>query len=201
MNGARDLGLPVGAGNDGAPDLSGAPPRDRSGPGARALRVRPRARPDRSAMLSWVVAARQSGKLSLLVYQGVLMTELARGGRHRAAGLGVGREGRHLHERSGPRAAGGEGLRRARRRAGRPRHLLARGARRSGQPLPWTSAAEVRAAIAAHLKDNPAYAALGIDQLLAARHRQALAAGVESRPSAGSGTSCSRKSTRRSGTG
>ena len=41
------------------------------------------------------------------------------------------------------------------------RDIFVRVAQSLGQPMPWKSAAEVRAALAAHLKDNPGYAALG----------------------------------------
>ena len=56
--------------------------------------------------VSWIVAARRSGTLPLLIVQGVVMTDLGRGRRHRASGRGVGREGRDLHERPGTRAGG-----------------------------------------------------------------------------------------------
>ena len=50
--------------------------------------------------------AAQPGKLPLLIVQGVLMTAARAGRRHRAAGRGVGREGRRLRERPGPAAGG-----------------------------------------------------------------------------------------------
>jgi hypothetical protein len=40
------------------------------------------------------------------------------------------------------------------------RDIFMRVAEALGQPMPWKSSADVRAAIAAQLKDNPAYAAL-----------------------------------------
>jgi NADH-quinone oxidoreductase subunit G len=76
VNGARDLGFAVGAGNDGGPDVS-------------ALRTAIEAKrvkalyvidpgPDGSlGDVSWIVAARRSGTLPLLIVQGVVMTDLA----------------------------------------------------------------------------------------------------------------------------
>ena len=76
VTGARDLGLPVGDGADAPISRPfGRPSKpDRSPRSTWSTRVPT----DRSAMSSWVAAARQSGKLSLLVYQGVVSTELAR---------------------------------------------------------------------------------------------------------------------------
>jgi NADH-quinone oxidoreductase subunit G len=76
VNGARDLGFAVGAGNDGAPDLS-------------ALRTAIEAKrvkalyvidpgPDGSlGDVSWIVTARRNGTLPMLIVQGVVMTDLA----------------------------------------------------------------------------------------------------------------------------
>ena len=77
VNGARDLGLPVGAGNAGAPDISALRTEVEEGRLASLYVFDPG--PEGSlGDVQWLVEARRSGKLSLLVYQGVLMTDLAR---------------------------------------------------------------------------------------------------------------------------
>ena len=136
VNGARDLGLPVGDGNDGAPDLGGAAPGGRSRTGAGALRRSIPGPTDRSAMSSWVAAARQSGKLSLLVYQGVLDVRPGAGRRRRAA------RRRRGSRRTAPSRTT-RGACRRRRRCSRPpgdalddREIFFRVATALGQPLP-----------------------------------------------------------------
>ena len=157
--------------------------------------------PDRSATLSWIVAARAVRQALAAGLPGRADVGPRARGRHRAAGLGVGREGRHLHERSGPRAGGGEGVRRARRRDGRPRDLRARGRGAGPAAAVAQSAAEVRAAIAAHLADEPGATRRSTRSASRSRWRPGTGCRRRTRPSAGSGTSCSRKSTRRSGMG
>jgi NADH-quinone oxidoreductase subunit G len=76
VNGARDLGFPVGAGNDGAPDLSRLRSAVESGQVKAVYVIDPG--PEGSlGDVSWLVAARQAGTLPLLIVQGVLMTPLA----------------------------------------------------------------------------------------------------------------------------
>ena len=107
VNGARDLGLPVGDGDSGRPTCRRCAPAVEAGQVPALYVVDPG--PEGSiGDVSWVVAARQSGKLSLLVYQGVLLDGTGAGRRHRAARRGVGREGRDLHQRPGARAGRGE---------------------------------------------------------------------------------------------
>jgi NADH-quinone oxidoreductase subunit G len=76
VNGAKALGYEVGAGNDGLPDLS----RVRSAVEAgrvKALYVIDSGPDGSLGDVSWIVAARQSGSLPLLIVQGVLLTQLA----------------------------------------------------------------------------------------------------------------------------
>ena len=79
VNGARDLGFAVGRGNDGPAGSQRrfAPPSklDASKRCTWSIRVRM----GRIGDVSWVVAARRSGKLPLLIVQGVVMTDLASG--------------------------------------------------------------------------------------------------------------------------
>jgi NADH-quinone oxidoreductase subunit G len=75
VNGARDLGFAVGAGNDGMPDLGALRTAVESGRVKALYVVDPG--PDGSlGDVAWVVAARRSGKLPLLIVQGVVTTDL-----------------------------------------------------------------------------------------------------------------------------
>ena len=179
VNGARDLGLP-----------GRRRQRRRAGPGraprATSKRARWRrstcsipARTARSATSSWVVAARQSGKLPLLVYQGVLMTDArarpptsccrARRGSRRTAPTRT--------TRAACRPAANV-FARAGRRAGRPRDLLqvgrALGAAAAVHSRPPTCA---RPSPRTWRTTRPTRRSR--DQLRAAGHGEALAAGVE----------------------
>ena len=76
VNGARDLGCRVGQGNDGLPDLTEFRRAIEAGH-VRALYVLDSGPDGSLGDTSWLVAARRSGVLPLLVVQGVVMTELA----------------------------------------------------------------------------------------------------------------------------
>jgi NADH-quinone oxidoreductase subunit G len=77
VNGARDLGLAVGGGNDGEADLSSLRTSIDQGRVAVLYVVDPG--PAGSlGEVDWVVEARKSGRLPVLIYQGVLQTDLAR---------------------------------------------------------------------------------------------------------------------------
>jgi NADH-quinone oxidoreductase subunit G len=76
VNGARDLGYRVGTGNEGLPDLEDLRIAVEGGR-VHALYVLDPGPEGSIGDVSWIVKARQSGKLPLLVVQGVLMTELA----------------------------------------------------------------------------------------------------------------------------
>ena len=76
VNGARDLGYRVGAGNDGPPDVTELRTAVESGRVKALYVIDPG--PDGSiGDVSWIAAARRNGKLPLLVVQGVAMTEIA----------------------------------------------------------------------------------------------------------------------------
>jgi NADH-quinone oxidoreductase subunit G len=76
VNGARDLGYRVGAGNDNPPDVTELRTAVESGRVKALYVIDPG--PDSSiGDVSWIAAARRNGKLPLLVVQGVVMTELA----------------------------------------------------------------------------------------------------------------------------
>ncbi len=158
VNGARDLGLPVGAGNGGAPDLDALRHAIEAGQ-VPALYVFDPGPEGSIGDVSWVVAARQSGKLSLLVYQGVLMSELARVADIVLPGSAwVEKDGTFTNDQGRVQAAA---------RVFAPpadalddRDIFRKVAQALGQEFPWKSPAEVRAAVAEQLKDLPAYAGL-----------------------------------------
>ena len=75
VNGARDLGYGVGPGNEGDADLGGLRKAVEAG-AVKALYVIDPGPDGSLGDVSWVIAARRSGALPLLIVQGVLMTEL-----------------------------------------------------------------------------------------------------------------------------
>lgn len=76
VNGAKALGYEVGAGNDGPPDLSRLRAAVESGR-VKALYVIDPGPEGSLGDVSWIVAARKSGAIPLLVVQGVVLSELA----------------------------------------------------------------------------------------------------------------------------
>ena len=77
VTGARDLGFPVNAGKDGAADLTALQQGVEAGR-VKVLYVFDPGPAGSIGDVSWLLAARQSGKLPLLVYQGVLLTDVAK---------------------------------------------------------------------------------------------------------------------------
>jgi len=76
VNGARDLGYRVGLGNEGPPDLTEFRSAIEGGR-VKALYVVDPGPEGSLGDMSWLVAARRSGTLPLLIVQAVVMTELA----------------------------------------------------------------------------------------------------------------------------
>ena len=128
--GARDLGLAVGAGLDGAPDLSALRSAVEAGH-VGVLYVLDPGPAESIGDLGWVIEARQAGRVKALIYQGVLAGPLASAADIVLPGRRLGREGRLLHQRSGPRPGGVEGTGHARRGRGglADPHQRGRGAR------------------------------------------------------------------------
>jgi NADH-quinone oxidoreductase subunit G len=77
VNGAADLGFPVHRGTGGEADLSAFRRQIESG-AVKTLFVFDPGPAGSIGDVSWVIDARKSGKIALLVVQGVLMTDLAR---------------------------------------------------------------------------------------------------------------------------
>jgi NADH-quinone oxidoreductase subunit G len=76
VNGARDLGFKVGPGNDGVPDQAAFRNAIAAG-GVQAVYVLDPGPAGSIGDVSWLIEARRSGRLPLLVVQGVEMTPLA----------------------------------------------------------------------------------------------------------------------------
>ena len=76
VNGARDLGYSVGPGNDGLPDLSPLRTAIEAGR-VKALYVIDPGPAGSAGDLSWIAAARQNGRLPLLIVQGVVASDLS----------------------------------------------------------------------------------------------------------------------------
>jgi predicted molibdopterin-dependent oxidoreductase YjgC len=75
VNGARDLGYAIGHGNDGLPDLTELRTAIEAGR-VKALYVIDPGPAGSAGDLSWIVAARQNGRLPMLIVQGVVTSDL-----------------------------------------------------------------------------------------------------------------------------
>ena len=75
VNGARDLGYAIGHGNDGLPDLTELRTAIEAGR-VKALYVIDPGPAGSAGDLSWIVAARQNGRLPTLIVQGVVTSDL-----------------------------------------------------------------------------------------------------------------------------
>jgi predicted molibdopterin-dependent oxidoreductase YjgC len=164
VNGARDLGYDVGNGNDGEPDLKELRTAVEAGRVKALYVIDPG--PDGSiGDMSWVIAARRSNALPLLIVQGVLMTELAAAADIVLPGAAaVEKDGIYTNAdgrvQAGSRAltAPGDAL--------EDWHVLVNVARSLGLTLPYESSADVRRAIAAAL---PGTAYAGVEQMAFSR--------------------------------
>jgi NADH-quinone oxidoreductase subunit G len=158
VNGARDLGFPVGRGADGSADVSAFRQHVEQGR-VKALYVFDSGPAGSIGDVSWIIAARQSGKLPLLVVQGVLMTDLAKAADVVLPGASssekdasyVNGQGR-VQAASAALTAPGD--------AQEDWLILVNLGRSLGAPLDYTSSREVRGDMAGAMKGNQAYAAL-----------------------------------------
>jgi NADH-quinone oxidoreductase subunit G len=155
INGARDLGLPIGAGNAGPPDISALRAEIEAGRVSSLYVFDPG--PEGSlGDVSWVAAARQSGTLKSLVYHGVLLGEIARAADLVLPGAAwVEKESTYTNDQGRVQGAA---------RAFAPpgdamddRDVFLRVAAALGQDVPFTTIDEVRGALAAALDAHPAY--------------------------------------------
>ncbi len=118
VNGARDLGLDVPADNTTPPDLA-ALRAALEGGRVKALYVFDPGPPGSLGDVSWIVAARESGRLPLLIVQGVVQSELTAAADFVLPGSTSFEKDATLHQRPGQGAGRGGRHRGAGRRAGR----------------------------------------------------------------------------------
>jgi NADH-quinone oxidoreductase subunit G len=158
VNGARDMGFPVRAMDDGSADLSAFRAQVEAGQ-VKALYVFDPGPDGSIGDVSWVIEARKSGRLPLLIVQGVLLTELARAADIVLPGVAwvekdsayVNMDGR-LQGASRAIVAPGE--------AQEDWQVFVNVARALGVQLDYTSSAAVRAELAAAFEGNDRYSGL-----------------------------------------
>jgi NADH-quinone oxidoreductase subunit G len=153
VNGARDLGFRVGAGNEGLPDVSGLRNAIAAG-SVQAVYVIDPGPEESLGDVSWLIEARRSGKLPLLIVQGVLKTPLAGAADFVLPGATyVEKDALYTNEQGRVQAASmaiappGE--------AREDWEILASVAKALGLPLEYRSAADVRRALAASMPGGP----------------------------------------------
>jgi NADH-quinone oxidoreductase subunit G len=159
VNGAKDLGLSVGAGNDGAADLSGL----RAAVDAGAVDVLYVLDPGPAESLgdvSWVIEARAAGRLKALVYQGVVAGPLASAADVVLPGAAwVEKDGCFTNDQGMVQAASkaivtpGDAV--------EDWQILTSVGAALGLPFTYETAAAVRVDLAQSMAGNPAYAGLG----------------------------------------
>jgi NADH-quinone oxidoreductase subunit G len=153
VNGARDLGFAVGKGNDAPPDLTAFRAAIEGGRVKGLYVIDPG--PDGSlGDVSWLIAARRSGTLPLLIVQGVLMTELAAAADFVLPGAAyVEKDAIYTNDQgrvqAASRAIGPPG------EAVEDWEILVNVGRSLGVELPFNSASDVRQALAAAMPGTP----------------------------------------------
>ena len=164
VNGARDLGYDVGAGNNGLPNIGALRAAVENGR-VSALYVLDPGPVGSIGDASWILAARQKGQLPLLIVQGVVMSELAAAADFVLPGAAYvekdalyTNESGHLQATSRAIVPPGEAL--------DDWQILVNIGRALGLTLPYNSSDEVRKAIAAAGQGTP-YAA--VDRLVFTR--------------------------------
>ncbi len=158
VNGAKDLGLAVVSKTDGDADLSAlrtAIEQDR----VSVLYVMDPGPDGSMGDLSWIIDARKSGHLPVVIYQGVLQTELAKIADVVLPGSAwVEKDATYTNEQGLVQAASkainapGESV--------EDWQILTSVAASLGLPYTYTTSQQVRDDVARHLADHPAYATL-----------------------------------------
>src|SRR6185503_13291835 len=153
VNGARDLGFAVGKGNDAPPDLTSLRTAIEGGR-VKALYVRVSGPDGSLGDLSGLIAARRSGALPLLIVQGVLMTDLAATADFVLPGAAyVEKDAIYTNDQGRVQAASravappGEAV--------EDWEILVNVGKSLGLAVPFTSAADVRQALAAAMPGTP----------------------------------------------
>jgi NADH-quinone oxidoreductase subunit G len=158
VNGARDLGFPVRASEAGEADVTAFRADVEQGR-AKALYVLDPGPDGSIGDVSWIIDARASGKLSLLIVQGVLLTDLSR-----AADIVL--PGASWVEKDASYVNGAGLLQGAARAIAPPGEaqedwqVLVNVGLALGAALTYTTSAAIRADLAAAVSGNPRYAGL-----------------------------------------
>jgi len=159
VRGAQDLGFPTKAVAGGEPDLTGFRRSVEAGE-VKALFVFDPGPAGSIGDVSWVIAARQSGKLPLLIVQGVLMTDLARAADVVLPGVSsYEKDGAYVNQQGRLQAAA-----RALPAPGDAQEdwqIFVNLANALGHPLDYTASAHVRADVAKAMSGVSTYATLG----------------------------------------
>ncbi len=158
ISGARDLGFPVAAAADGSADLAAFRAEVEQGRVA-ALYVFDPGPEGYLGDLSWIVEAKQAGKLPLLVVHGVLMTPLARAADVVLPGAAwVEKDGAYVNGQG--RLQGAARVMTPPGDAQEDWQVFVNVGLALGAPLAYTSSGAVRGEIASAMAANPAYAGL-----------------------------------------
>jgi anaerobic selenocysteine-containing dehydrogenase len=153
--GARDLGYRVGAGNQGAADVSSLRADIEAGR-VRALYVLDPGPEGSLGDVQWLVAARQNGRLPLLIVQGVLASDLSAAADIVLPGAAfVEKDAIYTNDQG--RVQGASRAIAPPGEAQEDWHILVAVGKSLGVALPYNSAAEIRTALAAAMP-NTAYA-------------------------------------------
>ena len=153
VNGARDLGFAVGQGNVAPPDLTSFRTEIEGGR-VKALYVLDPGPDGSLGDVSWLIAARRSGALPLLIVQGVLMTDLAAAADFVLPGAAyVEKDGIYTNDQgrvqAASRAVGPPG------EAVEDWEILVNVGKSLGLAVPFNSAADVRQALAGAMPGTP----------------------------------------------
>ena len=158
VNGAKDLGLHVGRGNDGDPDLSALRTAVEHG-GARVVFVFDPGPDGSLGDVTWLIEAKRNGTIEALIYQGVLPTQLSLVADVVLPGAAwVEKDATYTNENGLVQAASkvlnppGEAV--------EDWQILTSLAAALGLPFTYASSQEVRADLAASMSHAPAYAGL-----------------------------------------
>ncbi len=156
--GARDLGFPIGRGANGQADVGAFRQQIEQGR-VKALYVFDPGPAGSIGDVSWIIAARRSGKLPLLIVQGVLLTDLAKAADVVLAGASSSeKEASYVNEQGRVQAASaaltppGD--------AQEDWQIFVNLGRALGATLTYASSSDVRGDVAGAMKGHEAYAGL-----------------------------------------
>jgi NADH-quinone oxidoreductase subunit G len=153
VNGARDLGYDVGAGNAGSPNLDGLRSAVEAGT-VGALYVVDPGPAGSLGDTSWIVAARRSGVLGTLVVQAVVTSELVEAADVVLPGAAF-VEKQAIYTNDAGRVQGGSQAIVPPGDALEDWKILVNVGQLAGVPLPYESSQDVRRALAAAMPDTP----------------------------------------------